>query len=62
MVNNDFIYKTMEEMKLFPRLAHLRGSIRRYYTTSSLLRSSSLFSTQDSAVFDAFLARFLNQF
>ena len=33
MVNNDFIYKTMEEMKLFPRLAHLRGSIRRYYPT-----------------------------
>ena len=33
MVNNDFIYKTMEEMKLFPRLAHLRSSIHRYYTT-----------------------------
>ena len=32
MVNNDFIYKTMEEMKPFPRLAHLRGSICRYYT------------------------------
>ena len=27
---NDFIYKTMEEMKLFPRLAHLCGPIRRY--------------------------------
>ena len=23
--NNDFIYKTMEEMKPFPRLARLRG-------------------------------------
>ena len=23
----------MEEMKLFPRLAHLHGSIRRYYAT-----------------------------
>ena len=25
MVNNDFIYKTMEEMKPFPKLAHLHG-------------------------------------
>ena len=33
MVNNDFIYKTMEEMKLFPTLAHIRGSIRCFYTT-----------------------------
>ena len=33
MVNNDFIYKTMEEMKLFPRLAHLRGSICHCYAT-----------------------------
>ena len=33
VMNNDFIYKTMEGMKLFPRLAHLRGSIRRYYVT-----------------------------
>ena len=33
MVKNDFNYKPMKEMKLFPRLAHLRGSIRCYYTT-----------------------------
>ena len=35
MVNNDFIYKTMEEMKPSPRLqvAHRCGSIRRYYAT-----------------------------
>ena len=52
MVNNDFIYKTMKEMKPFPRLAYLRCcchagcrlSDRRFVATtplgSSLLRSS----------------------
>ena len=53
MVNNDFIYKTMEEMKVFPRLAHLRlrGSIRRYYATD-------IVATKVVIVIVVFIARF----